>query len=258
MKNQAFLPKKPRLITSNEGNAIIISLVVIVLLGVLTVMLMRSSGRISNNYSTEQTRMAASKLLRSAQDIESGVVRLVSVNGCGENALDFTNTKTTKSYAHIPVSADTHCQLYDIEGVGMAYSPPITTVLDSTKSASTDYGQWVFLGGQCVVKVGTGDGSVACADSELELMLVVRYLTSEACLEINNLLKMPTASTADGIPTAGSDTTSTGFKGTFAAVAPTEIGGSGTGATLIRQPTGCFNDSSAVGTYTFYHTLLSR
>lgn len=253
MKNQAF----PRNYGPKSGNALLICLITIALLGLLTAFLMRSSSKTSSNYTSEEADINATKIMRQAQAYEAAVNKLTSINRCSENEIDFTNTYTDKDYSHTPVSPDNHCKLFEVDGAGIAYAEPPQSALDAAESASADYGQWVFLGSQCVLYVGSGDAA-PCADSEVELMLTLKYVREDVCLHINRLNSIPDETTSTGIPAAASDTASAGFVGTYAAAASSaEIGAAATNDTLEKHATGCFLDSNT-SAYTFYHVILSR
>ncbi len=253
MKNQVFHHQNPR----NSGNAIIISLIIIVLLGFLTAMLMRSSSKTVDNFDIEQANIAAAKLMRMAQTYETAVARLMAQNGCAENDLNFDNTVTSVDFSHTPAPADTNCDLFNVNGAGMKYAAVAEQLLDDTKSGNADFGEFYFSGMQCISGIANGDETTACTADSVELVLFVKYLRLAACKEINRINSIDDAATADLIPDAGLDVT-TPFAGDYAAGTPIKIGDAATGAPLVKHATGCFKDGSGTAGYTFYHVLLRR
>jgi Tfp pilus assembly protein PilX len=85
---------------NQHGNALVIILVMIALLAALTAVSMRSSNRSSENSETEGTRIQVEKLMRTAKNYENGVAKLMSMNKCSENDINFVNTITTRNRSH--------------------------------------------------------------------------------------------------------------------------------------------------------------
>lgn len=253
MKNQVFHTQNSR----NSGNAIIISLIIIVLLGFLTAMLMRSSAKTVDNFDVEQANIAGSKLMRMAQTYETAVGKIMAQNGCAENDLNFDNTITSVDFSHTPAPTTTNCDIFNVNGAGLKYSAVPRELLDDTKDGNADFGEFYFSGMQCISGVANGDETTACTDGNVDLVLFVKYLRLTACKEINRINMIDDESTADKIPAAGLDVT-TPFDGNFSAGAPVKIGDATTGSSLFRHPTGCFKDTSGTAGYTFYHVLLRR
>ncbi len=254
MKNQGILRSK------QAGNALILILVVIVLLAALTMTLTRTSSKTSGSLGGEEARIAAGKIMRQAQTVEAAIQKLKNLNSCGENQISFENTGgSSRAYVNTSSPTDKSCHVYDIGGAGLAYSRPDPGVLDTTKSALTDYGHWVFSAQQCVLEVGTGTGAAPCTVGNTELLLSLPHIREDICLAINDLLGI--TNTGGTPPLEDFDDDATGFDGTYAAsVSDPEIGEGASGVNLVKHASGCLKDNAGVwnGSYIFYHTILAR
>ena len=243
--------------TDSAGNALMIILILIILLAALTAVVMRSSNRASTNISTETARMQAEKLIRQAKGLETSVQRLTSVNRCSENEISFVNTTTTRDYTNAQAPTDHHCDLFHVDGAGMSYSNPDVSALDSSLSALSDYGQFVFTGGHCVLGLGSDDNS-ACTDSEVALLAVVPHVNLATCLQINQLMSITNPSGAP--PEDSLDETAATFTGSYTAATDPELGEGASGSSLQKHTTGCLKNTSGAwtGSYIFYHMLITR
>ncbi len=253
MKNQEIHTKS----SYQGGNALVIILITIALLVGLTMMVTRLSSKSSGNISSEQARMMAESIMRTAQTYEGAVQRLININRCSENELNFDNTITTLNYDNTDAPADGRCDFYNVAGAGLAYTPPNTDFLDTTQSAKSQYGEWTFYGAQCILEVG--DGETTCDKTETELMINLPHIRRDICIEINNLNGI--ANPSGEPPTEDHGHNNLGFTGDYAvAGGDPEIGEGVSGVELIRHTTGCFEDSggSWAGSYIFYHVILSR
>ena len=239
---------------SERGNALIIILVTIGLLVGLTVMLTRITSKTSGNLSAEQARIVAENMMRAAQTYEVATQKLINVNRCSENELNFDNPTTGIDYDNTGAPSNGRCNYFDLNGAGLIYSAPDPDFLDSAESAKPQYGEWVLNATQCILEVGTGDTSCS-DDTEAELMIMIPHIREEVCMQINKLNNIDLY--LGGPPKE--DQSGTGFTGTFT-VANGEIGDLASSANLIGKPTGCFQDLNGAWdqSYVFYHTLLAR
>jgi type II secretory pathway pseudopilin PulG len=241
--------------TNQRGNAIMIILVMIALLAALTAVAMRSSSRTANNMEVEQARIQAEKLMRTAKAYETATQQLIVVNHCSENQLNLANTTTTRNYTNATAPTDKHCNYFNLKGVGQAYNNPASITSDTTKSALSDYGQWVFTGTQCILGVGSDDDST-CSNNELALIMVAPHIDLTICLQINTLNGITNPSNAPPVESFNDEAST--FKGSFAVIGNAEIGSPAT--ELVGHATGCFEaaDGAWAGSYIFYHVLLAR
>jgi hypothetical protein len=239
----------------NQGNAIVIILVMIALIAALTSVAMRTSSR-NSNMDGETARIQAENIMRQAKNLESGIIKLTTVNRCSENEISFENTITTRSYTNASAPTNKRCHVYDLAGSGQSYTAVNEAVLDGSKNTRSDYGEWVFTGTHCVLEIGSNDDST-CTDSELALVSIIPHINLQTCLAINNLNGITNPS---GLPPIEVyDETATEFIGSFATSTDPEIGEL-TGTELIGHTTGCFENSSGSwnDSYIFYHVLLAR
>lgn len=239
------------------GNALVIILVMISLIAALTAVSMRSSNRGASNMDQETARMQAEKLMRQAKSFESGVVQMVTANQCSENEINFLNSTTTRVYTN-PNSPTNHkCDLFSLEGSGLAYANPNAVIFDTNFSADSDFGQWVFTASHCILELGSDDNDT-CEDEEVALMAIVPHINLAVCLRINDLNGIQ--NTGGAPPTESFDSTTPTFDGTLTAASDPELGEGATGTNLIKHATGCFQNTSGswANSYIFYHALIIR
>ena len=240
-----------------RGNALIIILVMVGLIAALTAVTMRSSNRSSGNMDKESARIQAEKLMRQAKGFESGITQMMTVNQCSENDVNFLNPTTTRVYTNSNSPVSKKCDLFSLEGAGLAYANPNPVIFDATFSSDNDYGQWVFTASHCVLKIGSDDDD-ACNDKEIALMAIVPHINLETCVQINELNGVVNTG---GIPPSESlDETTATFDGKYTATTDPELGEGLTGVNLVNHATGCFRNTSGtwVNSYIFYHILLAR
>jgi type II secretory pathway pseudopilin PulG len=256
MENQA--PRQKRSPSREQaGNALIYTLIVIVLLAALGVVLTRSASKSTGNLSAEHARMSAERLMRSAQSLEGAVQKIMQVNGCGENEISFENSSMA-AYVNANSPTDKRCHVFSAAGAGLSYSAPDANALDISHSAQVGYGLWVIHSQQCILEIGTGD-SVPCTAGQSELIASVLYVSKQVCIEINNLAGI--TNPAGDPPQEDFDHDGAAFIGTFeASVGDPEIGDTGTGTNLVGKKSGCLLDTAGVnsGSYIFYYALLER
>lgn len=253
------IQEKPLKIHAQTGNALIITLVIIGLLAGLTLSLTRMSSKTSGNVSDEKARMSAESLMRTAQSYESAIQKLVSFNRCSENEFNFKNDDTADDYTNSGAPSDKHCDIFDVAGAGMKYTPPDASALDDSMSSHPKYGDWAWKSYQCVLELGTGDTSCA-AGSEAELLMVAPYVNEAVCLEINRMNGV-TNTLVSGVETPPTESMSgvTLFTGSFGNT-DGSLGDIAAGDALKTHATGCFKNSGGTwtGAYVFYHVLLVR
>lgn len=241
--------------TAQRGNALILLLVTIGLLAALSLAIMRTSSKTQGDISEEQARILAEQIMRSAQTYETAVQRLVNINRCSENELNFANAYTTIDYTNAAAPADNHCDLFNANGAGLQYGAPNPDFLDPANSAKTSYGDLVWNASQCILDIGTGDS--ACSQSStIDLILIIPHIREDICIEIN---KMNGITNPSGIPPTEEQQGST-FDGSFTVNTDPEIGDTGSGTNLVGHATGCFRDTAGTwaNSYIFYHVILSR
>ena len=115
----------------------------------------------------------AESIMRTAQTYEGSVQRLMNVNRCSENELNFDNTETVVSYDNTGAPSNGRCDLYGVEGAGLSYTPLTLIFLIPAGLPKPVYGEWAFYGTQCIFEVG--DGIQTCGDAEIDLMMNLPY-----------------------------------------------------------------------------------
>ena len=167
------------------------------------------------------------------------------------------NTTTTRDYTNAQAPTDHHCDLFHVDGAGMSYSNPDVSALDSSLSALSDYGQFIFTSGYCVLGVGSDDDAM-CNDNEVALLAVVPHINLATCLQINQLMSVTNPS--DAPPEENLDETVASFTGSYTASTDPELGENVNGSSLQKHTTGCFKNASGLwtGSYIFYHALITR
>lgn len=175
---------------SQSGNILIFILLAIVLIGLLTVFLTRSSDTTNETGSYEQNLIAANNILRTAKSIEGAVQNLMA-RGCGENEISFWHDSdgngtenASDDYFNPTAPPSRACHIFEAEGTGLSYNDIETNILDATQSASPLYGTWFFTGGSCIPNMASGDGTCA-AELELEIMLILPWVRQDICHVIN-------------------------------------------------------------------------
>lgn len=250
-------PKYAVNLQNNRGNALVIILVLIALIAALTAVSMRSSNRSSSNMDKETARIQAEKLMRQAKGFESGILNMTTVNQCSENDINFLNPTTTRIYTNTNSPVSKKCDLFSMEGAGLAYADPAPVALDAGFSSRSDFGQWVFTASHCVLGLGSDDDDT-CNDNEVALMAIVPHINLSVCQQLNELNGIQ--NTGGVPPTESFDETTDTFIGKFEATTDPELGEGATGANLIKHTTGCFKNTSGswANSYIFYHTLIIR
>ncbi|MGH1399028.1 MAG: hypothetical protein ACRBCT_07430 [Alphaproteobacteria bacterium] len=249
---------------TENGNALWFILIAVVLLGLLTMVLSRGGSSTDQTGDFEQLRVQAAEILRTAKSIEAAVQEM-ELRGVSENDISFENTTSTTDYtnANCDTSSDRSyptCQIFNVGGAGLTYKTPSTSWLDSSNSGSTYYGDWLFTGNTCIPNVGEGvDASCNSTAGNMELMIILPYITQNLCNHINRTVSAPTTS---GTPPADDGNTwtdgSAEFAGTFGNSANTLT--DNPIADIDNIHTGCFEGGGtpAANTYHFYHVLKAR
>lgn len=250
--------------THENGNALWFILIAVVLLGLLTMVLSRGGSSTEQTGNFEQLRVQSSEILRYARSIEAAIQEM-QFRDISENDISFENTVSTTDYTNpnCDTSADRSypgCMIYDVDGAGLTYKTPSSSWLDSANSSETYYGDWLFTGNTCIPNVGEGTDS-DCDDttSNMELMIILPFITKNLCKHINSFVDAPTTSANPPVDADDAWTDSSAeFTGTFGAAAH-DIADDPI-ADLDNNYTGCFESSGtpASGTYHFYHVLKPR
>lgn len=276
MKNQGFITRNPQ--SKVSGNAFVIILIVIALLGALTVTVTRM-GDNTAEVSQEEAQVVATKVLREAQNVANSVERLLS-NGCSISHISFQNTTIT-NYTNVHSPADKSCWVFDSAGAGNAVPTP--------PSSANDGSGWVFAVNNNVNGLGyERETGVACSANCEDLLMILPVVNINVCKAINVLAQVrksfndaPPKDLASG---SAVDLAVKFSAFTAAATATNFSNNTGTSGIHIRttttaplsngelwdKKTGCFETPTAgyknaagttvpgTGTYMFYQLLYER
>ncbi len=228
---------------TQSGNAFIYVLIAIALFAALAYTFTRSGQQGSSDISNQEASLTASEILSYAQRVEDAVNRVRTKNRCSENEISFENA-TVSGYTNASAPVSQKCHIFETAGGNISWMSFFT-------SQSNYQGLLGFTGRQNVPDIGSTSNS--------ELILKVRDIPLETCIQINKLLQHDTFTTAamlDGdaavrvnqqCPTSLAPCKFAGnFFNTYALEGEIEDT-SGINSMCIRE-----------GVYTYYHVLLAR
>ncbi len=233
----------------SQGNVLLMILIAVVLVGALTMSIMRSDVTDADAVAPEQARILAAQTLSQARTLEQAVSTLIS-RGCSEQEINFENT-VVAGYTNAGAPADDRCNVFERAGAGLVWPTP--------PGNANDGSSWRMLGGNAVSGVTrTDDGS--CASGCIDLMAVLPNVTLNVCKQLNALTGVTDFSDPPPVDLSNFDGTTkiAGFSGS--AVGEPVLD---TGTLLSAKRTGCFEATNisgvaSSGTYWFYHVLLVR
>jgi len=168
----------------SRGNILFLILLAVVLFAALAYAVtssLRGGGKSASSAETAQANAAA--IIQYASLMENTITRLRLSNDCKDEQISFYNT-TVSGYpeAHAPTSKK--CHVFDAAGGGLTWMTPNPKWLDASKSAASDYGQFLFLGRTCIGLMGSGTMACYSENNTRELIMFLPYVTYETCLEI--------------------------------------------------------------------------
>lgn len=231
---------------SQSGNVLWYILIAVSLFGALSFAIAQSMRGGGSTMDQERARLAASEIVDYASVLAHAAAQL-RLRGVRAETLSFENPEVA-GYANAACTDDT-CKIFALDGGGVTYRAPLADWLDSTQSAQTGYGQWVFSGLNEVEQIGT-DGAAA---ANKELIAFLPHINKALCIELNKKVDMANPSgdppqEADNIGGYG-----TLFTGTFAHGEILTLPEKGRSA-------GCFEGGGTplAGTYHYYQVLVAR
>lgn len=187
----AVIHKKTRLLhfvrnddsAENEcGNALWFILVAIGLLGLLTVMMSRSSSTSNETGDYEQNVIVANEILSYAKNLENGVQSLLA-RGCSENEISFENA-VVAGYSNPNSPTDKSCHVFDVNGAGMTWDKLPENALDTTLVGNPQYGDAFYFRSGAVKGLGTD-----CVESRCnELIMTFPYLKENIAKAFNKIV----------------------------------------------------------------------
>lgn len=232
-----------------NGNALWFILVAISLLGLLTIMMSRSSSTSNETGNYEQNIIKANEVLSYAKSVENAVQGLLA-RGCSENEISFWDDSdgngiedASDTYFNINSPDDRSCHIFNAAGAGLNYITPKRDWLDlSAEGSGFNFGTFVFSSTNTVTNL---------ENNRDELIILLEWLNQSTCQAINNILFSETTITED--PASFSYAPSA--TGSFDTVAD-DINLSSYGP-HNGQNSACFS-SQTEGGFHFYHALITR
>jgi len=246
---------------SQSGNVLVFILIAIILIGLLTVSLTRSSNTTNDTGSYEQNQIAAAEILRYAKSIEVGVQNLLA-RGCGENELSFWHDSdgngtedASDDYYNPTAPSNRSCHVYQSAGAGIAYTPPLENWLDQSGAGQIQYNQIYITGRTCVDGVGAdfSDNCQTSSNNFSELLIYFPYIKEQICQIINKELGINEIPLDRGASISNTPIFTGNYSNTI------NIGVVDAGQTLKSKRSGCLESVSLpLGGYHFYHVLHAR
>ena len=127
------------------------------------------------NTSKEESTISASTLVQYMSSLTAAVQRVVLVNGCMDEQLDFSDDLwvNTTDYINSTSPADMSCQVFHPNGGGMSWQDPVAGLVSG-------------VSGAIITGVMTVDGvlGTTCDAQSAELVYISR-VSREMCLGIN-------------------------------------------------------------------------
>ncbi len=168
---------------NNRGNALFLILIAVALFAALSYAITQS-GRGGGSIDRETTEIQAAELLNYVAAMRSTVQRM-QITGTAEDAFRFSHGDWGHvSYGNISNTPEN--QVFAAEGGSMTFMRPDPAWLDSSFSASGEYGAFTYTGLVDVIGVGT-DASPS-SDSSVELTMLMPYIRQDLCETINRNL----------------------------------------------------------------------
>lgn len=221
----------PQQFTTENGNALWLILIAVVLLGSLTMILSRSGSTVDQSGDIEQQNVRTSQVLRYAKSIEAAIQEM-RLRGVSENDFSFFNAATLVDYTNTNCddAADRSfpdCLIFDSRGAGLRYVPPPAGVNDGS--------DWIFT---------AANGFEGVNSPASELAMILPNMNAAVCAQINRLLDV----TFSGNEL---DVDFTAFTGAYPQIETVDLGNG--------QEAGCidFDNAGSLEPF-FYYILIQR
>jgi hypothetical protein len=243
---------------TENGNALFIILLAIVLFAALTFSITRSQSTVNDTADPQRAKIAAAEILRYGKSLRAAVDTL-RMNGISESDIRFAHADLHTDYG--TPGANPTAEVFNIQGGGAVYTKPKASWLASNFSTQAIYGDWYFTSGT-VNGVGTPSGGNGHQDSDTtneELIMVLPYVTQSVCIAIAEAVGWDVSSGDVPVDTGEvyvRDGTAR-FNGTFV---DNFLLDSSVTNTLIQlgHEVGCLRHNDANQGYHFYQVLIAR
>lgn len=225
-------------IKNNNGSALFLILIAVVLFAALTYAITQSNRGNANNFSREAASLEANRILSYGNDMRYAVNKLL-LKGCSDTEITINDSNPA-------------CNIYGANGGGVAILRLYDLMTPASVSATFTYMRnnvefgsgWMF-GRMSILNVGT-DGASA---NNSELMWIMPYIKKETCIRLNERVGVTNPS---GNPPISWIDAGGGWNGTY--VATTVINT----LQLQGKETYCMESNSTSGLYWFVQVLIAR
>ncbi|MET4133007.1 type II secretory pathway pseudopilin PulG [Porphyrobacter sp. MBR-155] len=227
---------------AQKGNALFLILIAVALFAALSYAITTSS-RGGSNSNRENILISAAEITQYAGALQSAITRMRLVNGCADTTISFwTDTNgdgaatAADTYYNPTAPTDFSCHVFHPVGGGVApQSAPALARL------SDDFS---YNGGHPVIDVPT-----PTPPNTAELLLALRDINRDVCLEINKAVGVP-LSAGDAPQEPDPDFFTQKFIGVYV------TGNHITSANMRGRREGCFKNPS--GMYFYFAVLIER
>ncbi len=232
---------------AQSGSILFYILIGIVLFAALSFTMSRINRGGSNFAGAEQLGLRAGEILDYARSLRTAAQTLQAA-GIPDTLISFENPQEA-GYTNASCAKDS-CKIFERGGGGLSYTDPLVMWLDESRSASPNFGHWLFSGLNAVTDIGT-DGA---GNSSVELLAILPWIKKDLCVKLNDLLGV---TNPGGDPPQDPGTAEVSGKFTGAYSLSRTIGGA---AEIDGQRAACFEGGGAppAGTYHFFQVLLAR
>ncbi len=150
---------------TQKGNVLFLILIAVALFAALSYAVTQST-RGGGNANSEKSAISIAATLQYSALIKQAILRMKIINKCADTDISFhTSNFPYTHYEHTPAAPD-KCNIFHPDGGGAHFSQPDTSLLDTSKSATVDYGYWSLVGAVQFVGAGVIDNSAGCPGCE--------------------------------------------------------------------------------------------
>jgi hypothetical protein len=159
-----------------RGNMLFMILIAVVLIGLLTAVIMQSSGNSKSDIDDETLVIRVSEAQRAASEFERAVLFITS-NGISETDIRFSHPAADADYGDLSLAdelTEQRPQVFHPQGGGASYNEPPAEINDGSA--------WEFYGSTAIPGAGS---------SRADLVAVLPNVTLQFCDRINALAGQP-------------------------------------------------------------------
>lgn len=240
---------------SEHGNVLFLILIAVMLFAALSYAVTSSTRSGSGSTERENERLNSSSMANYIVGLKSSVTRLIA-HGCQTSELSFERSPFDGSdtdYVNPSSPSDFSCHVFHPNGGGYFWRDA-SGILNLTSGVIIDE---MINSANHIQDVGSTCGQSNCS----ELLYLVRFNSSnegaKICTWLNDYFDIENPG---GSPPSDSniaaDLVAHKFTGTFSVTAG--LGDTGQAPELHGRYTGCFQETSGVFSFFFYHVLLAR